>query len=134
MNSGFLWRKTSNTDQNRELVVFGRWSARSGPTLNRAFTYTNIHALYVQHAPSISLDPQLSRSTSLWGHPQLYCGLLFMFSSLTASWDRPLRTSSSVLISSRLTLANLNKPHFSTVDFPGWIPCVTVKKGDTERF
>jgi hypothetical protein len=41
--------------------------------------------------------------------------MFFMFSSVTASFGRPLRSSSSMLISPRLNLAN----HFSTVDFAG---------------
>jgi hypothetical protein len=50
------------------LLAFDRLWARAAPTLHTAFASPYIHAQYVQHVPSISLESQLSRSTSLYDH------------------------------------------------------------------
>lgn len=78
-------------------------------SLNSPFAYPNIHSRYAQHVPVISMEPQLSRLTSLYGYPKFCCWLFWCFplqQLIIHCMHRPL------LISHCLILVN----HFSTVN------------------
>ena len=83
----------------------------------RAFSYPNILSRYVQHIPLISLESQISQSTSLYGHPKLFCGFyVFLGNSLFEA------STSCIILGAHFTLFKLSKPFLS-----GWFSWCRVR-------
>jgi hypothetical protein len=64
----YFWINIAPNHQH--VVDFDRLWARAAPC-------PNIHAQFVQHVFLISLESQLSRSTSLYDHSKLFCGIFW---------------------------------------------------------
>ena len=61
------------------VVVFDHLWANMTPTLNTAFSLTNIHAKWWLHCFLISSTPLLSHATSIYKQPKRVCGVFWCF-------------------------------------------------------
>ena len=78
----------ANNDLNcRCVVVFDRLGASVVPTLNTAFSLTNVHAKWWIHCLLISSTPLLSRVTSIYDRPKWVCGVFWCFQGQLLNLD-----------------------------------------------
>ena len=71
------------------IVVFDRLWANTTPTLNTAFSLTNVHAKWWIHYLLISSTPLLSHTTSIYDWPKQVCGVFLVFFGTTAKFWWP---------------------------------------------
>ena len=65
---------------NHQCVVVFNWLwANMAPTLNTAFSLTNIHTKWGRHSFLISSTPLLSHATSIYDWPKQVCGDFWCF-------------------------------------------------------
>ena len=69
----------NNTLNCWHIVVFDRLWANTTPTLNTAFSLTNVHAKWWIHCLLISSTPLLSHATSIYDWPKRVCGVFRCF-------------------------------------------------------
>ena len=69
----------NNALNRRCIVVFDQLWANAAPTLNTAFSLTNVHAKWWIHYLMISPSPLLSHATSIYDWPKWVCGVLWCF-------------------------------------------------------
>ena len=69
----------ANNALNRRHVVFDRLWANTTPTLNTAFSLTNVHVKWWLHCLLISSIPLLSHMTSIYDWPKQICGAFWCF-------------------------------------------------------
>ena len=61
------------------VLVFDQLWANATPTLNTAFSLTNVHAKWWIHCLLISSTPRLSRATSIYDRSKRVCGFFCCF-------------------------------------------------------
>ena len=77
----------ANKTLNRWLgVVFDQLWANAAPTLNTAFSLTNVHAKWWIHCLLISSTPLLSHTTSIYDWPKRVCGIFQDNCKIWATW------------------------------------------------
>ena len=95
----------------RRDVVFDQLWANAAPTLNTAFSLTNVCAKWWIRCLLISSTLLLSHSTSIYDRPKRVCGVFFVcvcvwvFSGTTAELGQPESSASFVSVWSRLKSA-----------------------------
>ena len=76
----------NNALNRRCVVVFDRLWANAAPTLNTAFSLTNVHAEWWLHYLLISSTPLLSHVTSIYNWPKRVCGVFFCVCVFLGNW------------------------------------------------
>ena len=69
----------TNNARNRRHVVFDQLWANTAPTLNTAFSLTNVHAKWWIHCHLIFSTPLLSHATSIYDQPKQVCRVFCCF-------------------------------------------------------
>ena len=85
----------ANNTLNRQHVLFNWLCGNVAPTLNTAFSLTNVHAKLWIHYLLISLTPLLSYTTSIYDRPKRVCAI-FWCSRTTAEFGQPEHSDSFV--------------------------------------
>ena len=79
------WKKKNALNRRRVVVGDQLW-ANAPPTLNTAFSLTNVHAKWWIHYHLISSTPLLSHATSIYDQPKRVCGVFGVFRDNCRIW------------------------------------------------
>ena len=76
----------ANNALNHRHVVFDQLWVNAAPTLNTAFSLTNVHAKWWIHCLLISSTHLLSHTTSIYNRPKWVCGVFWDNCRIRVTW------------------------------------------------